>query len=482
MANQVHGARSLGQRDTQEDAYRLVLQSEKDPKTDILMLVADGMGGHVGGEIASNLALKVFERHFISGSKAPKPSDRLREALVKSNEALASRIKEEPTLKGMGCTLIGVLKLGDRIVWVSVGDSLIYLYRGGQLRRLNADHSLMAELMEAVNAGKMSLEEAQSHPRRNALRSAVIGEPLKLIDSNGIGLETGDVLIIATDGLDTLSPEALSDALHRNQKGSVEAIAEGLLDQVERAGKPNQDNTTVVAYRHGVEGHSSLYKDSKWKIGGAPDSSEAPAKGGFGTLLIGMAAGLGLAALALMIYFISRPEPVPEPVVMETDEPVVVEPETPPLITIEPGPQEIGGGDAPETDPTPEGGLVPFDPNAPLEGGATTPDEGIAPDGATGPEGTAPADPAGGEDGTAPDAGASGQQDAEPETIPNAPQGNTPDGTPDTTGTPEGTPSGGGAAQGDAAVQPPAPPSPDTSVTEQTAPPARTLPQVGDGN
>ncbi|MEM6465364.1 MAG: protein phosphatase 2C domain-containing protein, partial [Pseudomonadota bacterium] len=366
MANQVHGARSLGQRETQEDAYRLVLQSEKDPKTDVLMLVADGMGGHVGGEIASNLALKVFEKHFISGSQAPKPGDRLREALIKANEAISARVKEDPKLKGMGCTLIGALKLGDRIIWVSVGDSLIYLYRGGQLRRLNADHSLMAELMEAVNAGKMSLEEAKSHPRRNALRSAVIGEPLKLIDSNGIGLQSGDLLVIATDGLDTLDHDTLADALHRNQKGSVEAIAEGLLDLVEGAGKPNQDNTTVVAYRHGVEGHSSLYKDSKWKLGAAGGgASAAPAKGGLSTMLIGVLVGLGIAALGLMVYLISQPAVEEEPMVVETEPEAPTEDE--PLITIEPGPQEVGGDDPVQdtdpidTDPTPDGGIVPFD-------------------------------------------------------------------------------------------------------------------------
>lgn len=305
MTRPVYGDRSLGQRDNQEDAFGIVLQSEQDPKTDILLTVADGMGGHVGGEIASHLAIKVFERHFVSGSEVPRPGARLKDALVAANEAIRSRILEDPSLKGMGCTLIGALKLGDQLIWVSVGDSLLYLFRDGRLSRLNADHSLMAELLEAVEAGKMTLAEARSHPRRNALRSAVIGEPLKLVDSNSVSLRAGDLIVIATDGLDTLGEEVLQETLLRNQKGSVEAITDALLQQVERSGKANQDNTTVVTYRHGVGGMSGLYKDSKWKLPVGGRHARGPAR----PLLLGVGVGLAIAAVALVAFLDLRPDP-----------------------------------------------------------------------------------------------------------------------------------------------------------------------------
>ena len=233
----ISGKQSLGQRDNQEDAFDLVYQNERDPKSDILMLVADGMGGHAGGEVASNLALSAFKKHFVGGSDAPRPRDRLQESLTAANEALRQRIATQPDLKGMGCTLVAALKLGDRLIWVSVGDSSLFLLRDGRLKKLNADHSLYGELLQMVAAGKLSQEEADSHPRRNALRSALMGDRISLTDVNAISLKPGDVVLSCSDGLDTLSQAEIREILQNGKSRDMRGVASDLLNAVEAKGK-----------------------------------------------------------------------------------------------------------------------------------------------------------------------------------------------------------------------------------------------------
>jgi serine/threonine protein phosphatase PrpC len=308
------GKQSLGDREAQEDAFRMVRQSEEDPKSDILLLLADGMGGHVGGEIASNLALEAFERHFASVSTNPKPRLRLKESLLAANVAIAARIKENPQLAGMGCTLVGALKLGDRLIWVSVGDSVLFMLRGKRLLRLNADHSLYGELLEMVSQGKITQAEADANPRRNALRSAVMGEELSLIDLNATALEPGDLILLASDGLETLSDKQIQKILTADPKADVRSLTSDLLNAVDAKAKPKQDNSTVVIYRHVTEGHSGIYRDSRWRLGGGGLA------GRMGMLQWGLVAAAALISLALMVWLIAVPpnrHAVPTPVVQQ---------------------------------------------------------------------------------------------------------------------------------------------------------------------
>lgn len=262
----VHGQQSIGQRETQEDSFDIIRQSEKDSTSDLLMLLADGMGGHAGGEVASNLTLQVFRTHFIEAARSNRPLDRLQESLLVANEAVRAAIQRDPELRGMGCTFIGAIKTGSTLHWASVGDSALYLFRRGILTRLNADHSVLGELMELVEKGKLTRGEALAHPRRNALRSAVTGRPIALIDARSITLERDDVVILATDGLDTLPTLETSDILARFQRSPRDASA-ALLQAVERRAVVSQDNTTVVIYRHSDGAAAALVDDSKWTMG-----------------------------------------------------------------------------------------------------------------------------------------------------------------------------------------------------------------------
>lgn len=313
------GKQSLGEREGQEDAFRIVRQSEEDPNSDILMLVADGMGGHVGGEIASNLALEEFERHFSTVSQNPKPRLRLKESLLAANAAVAARIKSDTRLAGMGCTLLAVLKLGNRLIWVSVGDSVLFMLRGKRLIRLNADHSLYGELMDMVSQGKLTQAEADANPRRNALRSAVMGETISLIDLNATTLEPGDLILLATDGVETLSDKQIQKILMADPKADMRGLTSDLLNAVEARAKPKQDNSTVVLYRHVTEGHSGLYRDSRWRL---PASANG---GGWGALRWAIIGGVALVSLALMVWLIARPLQQPEPPQPEAQQPVAVD-------------------------------------------------------------------------------------------------------------------------------------------------------------
>ncbi|MCY4260519.1 MAG: protein phosphatase 2C domain-containing protein, partial [Rhodobacteraceae bacterium] len=235
----VEGRQSVGQRDNQEDDYRIVrigLKDEQDPRSDVLMIVADGMGGHAGGEVAARLACDAFERHFISVATATKPWSRLPESLDAANAAIRDRIRADPALKGMGCTLIGALKMGDRLSWVSVGDSILFLMRRGKLSRLNADHSLYGQFRDLVRAGKMEQSEADGRPKRNALRSAVMGGKIALVDRKDAKLESGDIVMLATDGLESLSDDEITGVLARESGADIRVLAEDVLNAVEAKG------------------------------------------------------------------------------------------------------------------------------------------------------------------------------------------------------------------------------------------------------
>lgn len=300
----ISGKQSQGQRDNQEDALEIVYQNERDPKSDILMLLADGMGGHAGGEVASNLALAAFKEHFVSGSTAPRPRDRLQEALAAANDALRQRISTQPDLKGMGCTLVAALKLGDRLVWVSVGDSSLFLLREGRIRRLNADHSLYGELLQMVAAGKITQEEADNNPRRNALRSALMGEALSLVDVNSVSLKPGDLVLSCSDGLDTLSQSEIAAILQSGKTRDMRGVASDLLNAVEAKGKPRQDNTTVIVYAHMQDGMSSLMRGSQWAFTETGNGKKT-------LKYVAVALG-GLAAVAAAFALIGRDDPPPE--------------------------------------------------------------------------------------------------------------------------------------------------------------------------
>ncbi len=260
-----HAGRSdIGERKRQEDAYGVKVfehvlagrggvrdpSGEEDPggagSMELIAVLADGMGGHVGGARASRLTCNSFLSSYpkIEGAK----DRRLLLSLDRSNKQIASAIEQDETLQGMGCTLVGVCVDRSGVYWVSVGDSLLYLFHNQKLSRLNEDHSLAPVFDDLVDRGEMSETEARHHPKRNMLRSAITGEEIKLVDLNreAVPLSRGDWLILASDGLASLSNDQISRLVAQNSSGSADQMAQALINGVKRKAIAGQDNITVV--------------------------------------------------------------------------------------------------------------------------------------------------------------------------------------------------------------------------------------------
>jgi PPM family protein phosphatase len=212
----------------------------------LLAVLADGMGGHAGGALASRLACDAFIDAFVRGDGAS--VERLQAALSSSNAALAEKIQENPHLMGMGSTLVGAHFSAAGLHWVSVGDSPLYLFRRGELALLNEDHSLAPEIDKLAAAGKLTWDMAKADPRRHFLRSAVTGEDIELIDRSerALSLTVGDIVILASDGIHTLDTDAVVGVITRCAPGGVDDLAKAMVQSVLDAKQPHQDNTTVV--------------------------------------------------------------------------------------------------------------------------------------------------------------------------------------------------------------------------------------------
>lgn len=257
----------VGSRRTQEDAARVAPLSTGSEaalpatttsanqtgrnQTRMLAALADGMGGHTSGEVASRVACESFiaaTSAAMTCAPASSPNASLSHGLHAANAAIALAAEQNPAFTGMGCTLVGALLDERGIQWISVGDSLLLLWRRGVLARLNEDHSLAPEIDRLVAAGVLTAAAARSDPRRHYLRSALTGEDIELIDApaEAVQLGHGDIVVLASDGLETLSHASVADLLAAGIEAPAERLASRLVNAVDATEAANQDNTTVI--------------------------------------------------------------------------------------------------------------------------------------------------------------------------------------------------------------------------------------------
>jgi protein phosphatase len=259
MLDYEHASRATkGARSYQEDTAlfwsgREALQSDQTAAdangTSVVAVLADGMGGHAGGALASRMACESFLKAYAGQGGSNK--NRLIESLAAANNAIADTVDANPMLAGMGSTLVGVTFGSDGIEWVSVGDSPLLLYRRGEIALLNEDHSLAPELDRLAASGAITEDEARRDPRRHMLRSAVTGDDIDLIDlsQRPLRIEPGDYIILASDGLQTLESAEIQRIVAAYAEDGANAVANALIRAVEAIKDPHQDNATVIAVR-----------------------------------------------------------------------------------------------------------------------------------------------------------------------------------------------------------------------------------------
>src|SRR5579863_2715278 len=237
-----------------------------------LFAVADGMGGHVGGEIAARTAIDTLQAEF-----ARKPSaDGLAGAIHEANRAVWGRGHADVDLRGMGTTLTAVALVatdeGDRLVLANVGDSRAYRLHGDELVQLTTDHSVAEEL---VARGELSEEEAAIHPHRHILTRALGVQPEVAVDVWQFVPEEGDRFLLCSDGLtNEVLAEEITDVLIETR--DPREAAETLVRMANQAG--GNDNATVVVLDVMVGEHSSVEDDAAQ----AGDTAAGPAPAGTG--------------------------------------------------------------------------------------------------------------------------------------------------------------------------------------------------------
>ncbi|MFX4261679.1 Stp1/IreP family PP2C-type Ser/Thr phosphatase [Pelotomaculum propionicicum] len=203
--------------------------------------VADGMGGHQAGEVASKMALQLLkqelDRRINSGEKADQA---LVESVKEANRSIFEMSARNSQWQGMGTTVTACLKRDGEILIGQVGDSRAYLLRGKRIFQLTEDHSLVQEL---VKSGSITEEEAFTHPQKNVLTRAVGTGPVLEVDLYRYSVLTGDLLLLCTDGLTRYIRQ---DELLRsiNSSPDLDAAVRDLLKKATASG--GADNITII--------------------------------------------------------------------------------------------------------------------------------------------------------------------------------------------------------------------------------------------
>ncbi len=211
----------------------------------ILAMVADGMGGHQAGEVASSIAIDVI-RHELQKVTARTLPDEARNcleaAILKANRAIYERAQADPQLTGMGTTIVVAL-VAYEWGWIAhIGDSRAYAWQSSRLQPITADHSLVNEL---VKSGQLRADEANRHPQRNILVRALGTDQSVEVEFNAYQPHADDLLLLCSDGLTSmLSDEQISQVLQG--EGTIQEKADRLLEQALRQG--GEDNISLVLF------------------------------------------------------------------------------------------------------------------------------------------------------------------------------------------------------------------------------------------
>ena len=247
---------SQGGRDYQEDAIVTDFPFGMDSGIAVL---ADGMGGHEAGDVASKIVVtEVFsELKFCSASFGEEEASiphRLAQATTDANASIRDYVKTNPDAYGMGATLVSVVMVENRMFWMSVGDSPLYVLRDGKLTQMNEDHSMSPQIDFMVKQGILSEEDGKDHPDRHCLTSVIIGSKIPKSDCpiKPFDLKMGDVVVLSSDGLQYLGHDKIQKIVQRYRRRKSAEIAGHLLEAVADLNHPDQDNVSfsIIKLNH----------------------------------------------------------------------------------------------------------------------------------------------------------------------------------------------------------------------------------------
>lgn len=234
------GSRNDPGRRRRENEDKLFADPPSDPSIvaarGSLFAVADGMGGHQGGELAADRAITKVKEEYYYGDQSLDIPEALHRAILAANAAVYELSRTQSSRAGMGTTFVAAVVQGNRAVVANVGDSRAYIANADAIRRITTDHSLVQSL---IDRGEITPDEARHHPRRNVITRSLGSEPTIRPDAFDVPLETDETLVLCSDGLSgqvrdeeiraivtRLSPQRAADALVRlaNERGGPDNI------------------------------------------------------------------------------------------------------------------------------------------------------------------------------------------------------------------------------------------------------------------
>jgi protein phosphatase len=219
-----------------------------------LFAVADGMGGAQAGEVASKLAAAAVEDTDPGTLSGP---ERLVSLIQEANRRVYARASSDPTTSGMGTTMTVAIVDGHTVTIGHVGDSRAYVVRGGELEQLTEDHSLVNELLKS---GKLSREEAETHPQRSVITRAVGTDPDVDVDAFTVEAGEGDVFLLCSDGLtDMVTDSDILDVVEKH-RDDLDRATKALVSAANRGG--GEDNITVIAFSIAADGDDTVRMDT----------------------------------------------------------------------------------------------------------------------------------------------------------------------------------------------------------------------------
>ncbi|MEB3180054.1 MAG: Stp1/IreP family PP2C-type Ser/Thr phosphatase [Nostocaceae cyanobacterium] len=222
-------------RSANQDAYYI------DP-SGRFVIVADGMGGHAGGEEASRIATEAIRTYLSKHWLSATPSKQLlSEAFVQANQAIVQEQQNHPARADMGTTaVVAIFREGEQSWCAHVGDSRLYRFRSSKLEQMTEDHTWVAR---ALKAGDMTTEEARMHPWRHVLSRCLGREDLSQIDVKALEVQPGDRLLLCSDGLTEELPDGMI-ASYLQESSVGEKAAFSLVEAAKKQG--GHDNITIV--------------------------------------------------------------------------------------------------------------------------------------------------------------------------------------------------------------------------------------------